>query len=188
MIASFFTTHTTIRWKHHKEVDNGEYKIKHRHTPHTHVIYLEMGMLMNENKGNETSVPKKCAKENGQMKMLSNCICIVWICVCISGSSVHFWTVSFSCQKKKQKRYRPYIQKFLDHLVYLFLSLIFLEMSLFIYLISILLAKRSGFDVQKQRHRLNSITKYTHTYLSIQNENRLNIRSRIRSSSGRSSG
>lgn len=44
-------------------------------------VYRAMGMLMNKNKGIETSVPKKCAKENGQTKILSNCICIVGLCV-----------------------------------------------------------------------------------------------------------
>lgn len=108
-----------------------------------------------------------------------------------------FDSISFSCQKKKitEKISSIHIiQKFLDHLVYLFLSLILPTQihtaSLCIFLISILSVKRSGFDVPKKSHRLHSITKYTPISACIPNKNRLHKSSRgsISRSSGRGGG
>lgn len=91
------------------------------------------------------------------MKILSNCICIVCIVyVCISGSSVHFSTVSFPCPNKKEKISSALChtcKSFLDRLVYRFLSLICRTslahththihiLSSCIFLISILLAQK----------------------------------------------
>lgn len=138
-------------------------------------------MLMNKNKGNEKeriqNVPKKCAKrklDKWKFCRIAFVLCEnMRGCVLVRKFGPFFDSIVLMSKWKKEKRYRPYCmdsihiyKSFWIVLSIFFLSLVCpytltVPLHLLSHFDTFGLKVRSGFDVQKWKHRLDSITKYT---------------------------